>query len=73
MKVKFLRMSNLLLVGVMTLMGLSACKKEPSSPDTVQITPCYGVIPTEYCEMTGNEDEAMTAPVEVQTVLNNED
>ena len=41
MRTKWLRISNLVLVGISTLFGLSACKKEP------QIQPCYGVITTE--------------------------
>lgn len=44
MKVKFLKLNNLVVVGLMSLLGLSACKKEP------EIVPMYGVIAPKYCE-----------------------
>lgn len=61
-------MSNLFLVGTITLVGLSACKKEPSGP-----VPCYGVIPVEYCDKQDVAGEAMMTPSEEQIVLNYED
>lgn len=51
MRIGYLKVKNWLLVGVMTFMGLLACKKEPSepsNPDNGQIVPCYGVV---TCEM----------------------
>lgn len=51
MRIGYLKVKNWLLVGVMTFMGLLACKKEPSepsNPDYGQIVPCYGVV---TCEM----------------------
>ncbi len=44
MKVKFLKLNNLVIVGLVSLLGLSACKKEP---DIVEM---YGVPTSRYCE-----------------------
>ena len=42
MKTSCLKLKSWLLISAMSLLGLSACKKEP------QIRPMYGVIPDEY-------------------------
>ena len=44
MKVRFLKLNNLVVVGLMSLLGLSACKKEPD------IVVMYGVPTSRYCE-----------------------
>ena len=47
MKVRYLKIRNWLILGLMSLCGLVACKKEPLEPkperDYGEIVPCYGV------------------------------
>ena len=44
MKVKFLKLNNLVIVGLVSLLGLSACKEEPD------IVVMYGGPTSRYCE-----------------------
>lgn len=65
MKVRFLKLNNLVVVGLMSLLGLSACKKEPD------IVPEYGVIVPKYCEK-GVPDADMLAVGDAENPMNNE-
>lgn len=65
MKVKFLKLNNLVVVGLMSLLGLSACKKEPD------IVPLYGVIAPKYCEKAVL-DADMPALVDAENPKNDE-
>jgi len=63
--IKFLKLSNLAVVGLMSLLGLSACKKEP------EIAPMYGVIMPKYCEKVVL-DADMPALGDAENSTNNE-
>lgn len=65
MKVRFLKLSNLVVVGLMSLLGLSACKKEPD------IVLEYGVIAPKYCEK-GVPDVDMPAVGDAENPMNSE-
>ncbi len=65
MKVKFLKLNNLLFWGLMSLLGLSACKKE------TEIVPMYGVIAPKYCEK-GVLDADMPAFDDAENSMSNE-
>ena len=65
MKVKFLKLNNLVVVGLMSLIGLSACKKEP---DNVVM---YGGPTSRYCEKAVL-DADMPALVDTENPMNDE-
>ena len=64
-KIKFLKLSNLAVVGLMSLLGLSACKKEPD------IVIMYGVPTSRYCEKAVL-DADMPALVDAENPKNDE-
>ena len=68
MKVKRLYFVKSILVGMMTLLGLAACKK-----DDGQIVPMYGVPSSAYCQsnFNGMDDALPSSPA--QQLLNDED
>ena len=65
MKVRFLKLNNLVVVGLMSLLGLSACKKKPD------IVSEYGVPTSRYCEK-GVPDADMPAVGDAENPMNNE-
>lgn len=65
MKSKFLKLNNFVIVGVMSLLGLTACKKDP------EIRPMYGVITTKYCERV-TSGETMPTLGETENSLSDE-
>ena len=77
MKAKFLRLNNIILIGAVSLLGLTACKKEPTEPskfpDYGQIVPCYGVIVKDFCKKVWEGDNLHDAPINVDNTPNNED
>ena len=64
-KIKFLKLSKLAVVGLMSLLGLSACKKEPD------IVVLYGVPTSKYCEKVVL-DADMPALGDAENSTNNE-
>lgn len=70
MKVKCLKLKNWLLVSVMSLVGLLACKKDPSEPDGPRVM--YGVPTSGFHCVPVSDGIQSDADIPKQDVINAE-